>query len=408
MGSALVYEIVYAVSLIVVFPVTTRGLGPERYGQYISMYLIAGFALTWVYAGAGAASVQLILQRKRNPVSVIMTARRQIIALAIPAGAMGAFTTYFLNGSDLVVPALIVFGSDLLIAGLAEVYISAVYARLGVPASVRIRAAGPVLRGTGVAGLALTDSVSIMSLVIVNLTATIFILTLAALAARRIEGEQVSSTSTATSAREVLGLSVMYSTSISTNSIQIEGEKLILASSRGSVEVGEYTAAYRAMSMALIPLRAVSVAANRWFLARDDREGSQVRRSAILSVGTAAYGVACAIVIVLSQPLVAWVVGDEFEMAPDIAVWLAGVPLVQGLADIPPLGLLGLGENRQRMHLGLVTAGLAAVGYLVLVPWLGWRGAAIGTYLSEALSILAGWWLLLRCQRRSDQRHKRA
>jgi O-antigen/teichoic acid export membrane protein len=403
-GSALVYEIVYALSLMVVFPLTIRGLGTEGYGQYASMYVIAGFAITWVFAGGGAAAVQLILQRERNPASVVRAAHRQVVATALPAGLIGAVLTYVLLGSDLVGPAVLVFGSDLLIAGLAEVYISAIYARLGVPASVRIRSCGPILRAAGVAGLALTDSISITSLVVVNLASTIAILGLAYLAARRVMAEQVSPTSSATSAREVFGLSMMYSTSISTNSVQIEGEKIILAASRPSSEVGEYMAAYRVVSVAVIPLKAVNVAANQWFLPRDDREGSQVRRSSILSAATVVYGVVCAIAIVLGQPIIAWVVGDEFEAAVQIAVWLAAVPLFQGLAEIPPLGLLGLGENRNRMLLGLVTAALATVGYLVLIPWLGWQGAVIGTYLSETLSILGGWWLLLRCQRRSDQR----
>ena len=47
---------------------------------------------------------------------------------------------------------------------------------------------------------------------------------------------------------------------------------------------------------------------------------------------------------------------------------------------------------------------MAIVAYLALVPSLGWRGAVLGTYISETAGIVAGWLMLVRYQRIADRR----
>jgi hypothetical protein len=54
--------------------------------------------------------------------------------------------------------------------------------------------------------------------------------------------------------------------------------------------------------------------------------------------------------------------------------------------------------------MGLATSSVALVAYLALVPAFGWRGAVIGTYLSETAAIVVGWVLLVRYQRVADRR----
>jgi O-antigen/teichoic acid export membrane protein len=401
-SNALVYEVVFAVSLAVIFPLTLRGLGPTDYGSYATMYAIAGFAITWVFAGTGQSVVQLIVQRHRDPRSVVSTARRQVAVVALPAGLVGLALTRLILGQDLLGPALILFGSDLLIAGIAEVHLAAVYSTLGVAASVRIRAVGPIVRAVGVASLFAVNAITVTSLILVNLAATVAILATALVVSRSALGQPTESTGSSTSRREVRNLSTMFSTSMSTNAVQNEGEKFILASFRPLSEVGEYQAAYRVVGVTLIPLNAVYVAANRWFLARHDRAGGQVRRSALLSIPLLCYGLACALAIVIGQPIIEWLVGPEFEAAATITLWLAAVPLLHALADVPPLGLIGLGENRLRMYLGFCTSAVALLAYLALIPHIGWKGAVIGTYVSELATIGGGWFLLRRCQDRHD------
>jgi O-antigen/teichoic acid export membrane protein len=120
------------------------------------------------------------------------------------------------------------------------------------------------------------------------------------------------------------------------------------------------------------------------------------------------YGVLAAIAIFVCRDLIQWVAGDEFDEVAVIAAWLCLIPLLHGLAELPPMGLLGLGRNRARVVLGLATSAVALVAYLALVPAGGWRGAVIATYLSETAAIIGGWVLLVRYQRVADHRTRRS
>lgn len=399
--AALIYEVVLLVSLMVIFPITVRGLGTAEYGEYTTIYVIAGFAITWVFAGASASVLQLLMQRHRTTESVLALSRRQVLYSAIPAAGVGLVLTVWVLGADLILPTSIAFAGALITMGLAEMNIAVVFSHRGVAAASRIRMIDPVVRAVGVALLGLTGNVALVPLVLVNWVATSIVLVVSGVVRRRIAEDDVPRTPA--TGREVLGLSSLYSTSMTTNAVQNEGEKFILATFRPVSEVGEYQAAYRIVSTSMMPMHALQVAAARWFLPHDDRPGAHVRRSALVSAATGAYGVVCAVGIVIFQPVVRWVLGPEFEAAVTITLWLALMPLFQGLAEIPPLGLIGLGENRARTVLGVGVAAFAVVGYLILVPSFGWKGAVIGTYVSEAASIGVGWWYLLRAQARRDR-----
>jgi O-antigen/teichoic acid export membrane protein len=189
---------------------------------------------------------------------------------------------------------------------------------------------------------------------------------------------------------------------MSTNVVQGEGEKFVLATYRPASELGEYAAAYRVVQISLIPMGALMGAANRWYMQKDDRPGGQRERTKRLSVVVAAYGIAVAAAILLGADLIQWVVGPEFTEASTIAVWLMLLPLLHGLSDLPPMGLLGLGRNRERMVMGFGTSLASILCYLALVPPYGWRGAVVGTYVSEVAAIAAGWILLVRFQKSAD------
>jgi O-antigen/teichoic acid export membrane protein len=106
--------------------------------------------------------------------------------------------------------------------------------------------------------------------------------------------------------------------------------------------------------------------------------------------------------IFVARDFFQWVAGSEFDDVALMCAWLAFLPLFHGLAELPPMGLLGLGRNRERMLMGFATSIVAIASYLALVPSLGWRGAVLGTYMSETAAIVAGWVLLRRYQRIAD------
>ena len=401
--STLSAEIVVLVSMAVTFPLITRGLGVDLYGKYTVLYLISGLAGLWVFAAPSAAAVQLILQLDRESAKVRRLGRRQVLVTAAPVAVVGTAVVVGLYGSSMLAPAILVLAVDFILSGLANIELAVIFSVDGVVRSTRIRILHPALRAAGVVALAVGGVITIVSLVSVNIAASAVLYLCSRRAGRRPRRSAELGTSDPRAA-ELVRYSSFYATSMSTNAVQNEGEKVVLASTRPSAEVGQYAAAYRIVSLTLVPFSAVLAAANRWFLMRDEREGAQLARAARLFVPITLYGVVASAAIFLGRNMIQWVAGSEFDEVATIAAWLCLLPLLHGLAELPPMGLLGLGRNRERMLMGFATSAVALCAYLLLVPSLGWRGAVIGTYLSETAAIIAGWVLLARYQRIADRR----
>lgn len=399
-ASTLILDIISLGSLLVIFPLITRGLGPDQYGEYIILYLVFGLIGLWIYAGPSAALVQLIMQLDYDTAELLRLAKRQVYVAGLVGGSVGTAIGVALLGWDLILPALMVLVADFIITSLANLNLATVYAVEGIVRSSRTRIILPLLRAPGVVALALWDRISIVTLISLNITASVILLARSAQIVRR--RLPPTGQGRAPTAKVMIGFSSYYSTTMSTNSVQNEGEKFILAMARPALEVGQYAAAYRVVSTSLLPLGALIAAANRWFMVPDDREGAHRLRALRLTVPTVAYGVVAGIGIVMGRDVIERFAGSEFDDAGLIAVWLCALPLLHGLAELPPMGLLGLGRNRERMLMGLAASAVAIVSYLVLVPLLGWRGAVLGTYISEIASIVIGWALLVRYQRRVD------
>ncbi|WP_420450781.1 lipopolysaccharide biosynthesis protein [Ilumatobacter sp.] len=432
LSAAVGFQLVSIVSMAVIFPITTQALEPSGYGEYTTLYVIAGFAISFVYASGSAAIVQLVLQRRRTTLSVHHRGRIQVMVLAAPFAVIGSLASIVLFGPQIALAAVIVFGSDLILAGLAEVNLAVIFAVRGVSRATAIRLVLPVLRAAGTVALAVTGSVTIVNLVIVNSLATVVMLVASTLAVRRElaaareAGSARASSDPArpttpdgaveahdgasdpdpredTTGRELARLTGVYVASISANTTQDQGERLVLASLRPRAELGEYAAAYRLVDLVLLPLSALNVVATRWVLPETSRRGVHVDRARRMSIPVAAYCLVAGAVVVLARPVVRLIIGEEFDLALEMVVWLSGFPLLRALADIPAIGLIGLGRNAARMWLGISGAVFALASYLVLIPWIEWRGAVVGTYLSEAATLIGGWILLMRFQARADR-----
>ncbi len=397
------YELLLSASALVIFPIVASRLGPADYGLYTTLYVISGFSTLWVWAGSTSALVQLLLRANRTVESVLRTTRRHTLRLAAPALPIAVGVALAIFGVDALLAALVILSTELLVTGRAETNLSTVFSLAGPRSSTRARAVLPVSRVCGVLALAALDAVSVVNLAIVNLLAALILWSVSRRALATSLRCDDRAEQTPATPQEASQLARLYATSMSTNVVQDQGDKFVLAATRPQVEVGEYGAAYRVVSFAFLPLHAVNLAANRWFLRRDDRPRSHLDKALKLLVPTSIYGIVSGVAIVVARPLTELLVGPKFEEAAQISVWLCGFPLARGLADIPVMGLLGLGENKVRTVLGVVGAFATVLVYLALVPTLGWQGAVIGTYVSEALTSSAGWALLVSRQRRRDR-----
>ncbi len=149
---------------------------------------------------------------------------------------------------------------------------------------------------------------------------------------------------------------------------------------------GTYSAGYRAVVVALVPLRAVLMSTYARFF-RVGRDGvHETARLARRLIGPCvAYALFAAAVMVVAAPLVARLFGPGFGDTASVVRWLALLPLCRAISGLYGDALTGAGLNRLRMRVMIGTAACNVIANVVLIPHYSWRGAAMATMGSESL-----------------------
>ena len=98
-----------------------------------------------------------------------------------------------------------------------------------------------------------------------------------------------------------------------------------------------------------------------------------------------------------------WLLGEEFRASAEIVRYLCALPAFMLLRHVAVLTWWT--SNRPQIATGLQVTGAAVnvVANLVLIPRLGWQGAVVSVYASEAIMSVAGWaaWLAAGAERRT-------
>ncbi len=406
-ASALLFELVLAAATFVTFPLIVRSLGSAEYGEYNLIYTFTGLAGAWVLSSGGVALVQLLVQRKTNLDQSVHVAHRQVLMFAPPFGGVLFAVTVWKLGAGVIPAALIIFATELVITGWSEINLNALYAHRGQTPVTNIRMAAPIAKVIGVLALFAVGEINLLSLAIINMIAATVAMLLSVRAVSRMhryEGMLDLDSQTMMSPKELRHYSFMHATTMTAYTLQNDGDNIALGLFRSKEELGEYAAAYRLVSTAMLPLRAVMTVSYRYFLQHDDnKNGQHLRRAKKLMVPTGAYGLLCGIGVFVFLPVTKWLLGPEFKEAAEITLWLCAFPIMRAAVDVPLLGILGLGRNRVRMTIGLLGATVAVTAYVLLVPPFGWRGGVIGTYISEIVVATVGWIPLAVLERKHDQ-----
>jgi O-antigen/teichoic acid export membrane protein len=162
--------------------------------------------------------------------------------------------------------------------------------------------------------------------------------------------------------------------------------------------------AYRVVQMGLLPLGAFIAATHTRILEQvKDSRRYHLRLARRYTVILGAYSVVATALLILCAPLIPYLVGHQFDGSVDMTRWLAPLILLRSLAAAPMNGLLGLGRNTVRLIGMVVIAVISVVLYIVLVPTVGWKGAAVGTSLGEVLNVIFSWGALRHYQRKHDE-----
>ena len=163
-------------------------------------------------------------------------------------------------------------------------------------------------------------------------------------------------------------------------------DKVFLARWAGAAELGAYTAAYRLVVMAFLPIRSLLEASATQFYRSGAAglERSYVVTRKLLKLALP-YGAAVGVVMVLAAEWVPHLLGPSFSSMTPMLRALALLPLIQAIHYAFSDALTGAGLQRVRTRLQWLTAAVYVGAAALLVPGLGWQGAAAVCVLSESL-----------------------
>ncbi|MEJ0039312.1 MAG: lipopolysaccharide biosynthesis protein [Gammaproteobacteria bacterium] len=180
-------------------------------------------------------------------------------------------------------------------------------------------------------------------------------------------------------------------------------DKVMLARTALSPELGAYTAAYRLVTMAFLPVRSLLDASASQFyrhggdgIARSDAFARRVLRIALPC------GLAGAALILIAAEIAPLVLGASFRSATPMLRVLALLPIIQSIHYVYSDALTAAGFQKLRTRLQWFVAAVYAVLAFALVPAFGWRGAVAVCLVSELLlAVLVV--LAVRRRLRTDQ-----
>ncbi|APZ43970.1 oligosaccharide flippase family protein [Acidihalobacter ferrooxydans] len=183
-----------------------------------------------------------------------------------------------------------------------------------------------------------------------------------------------------------------YALGSASGKVYVDIDKLMLARLGGLEAAGVYSAAYRFVDMAAIPLAGLyGASVARFFRAGEQGVGSAARYALKLLPVPLAYAALTGAVFFVSADLLPWLLGADYAGAAEALRWLAWLPLLSVPRDLLQQAFIGA----DRQHVFVLVMGCAALLNIVLnlwaIPRWGWQGAVGATYAAEFFMIA---WLL--------------
>lgn len=389
------------VGTVLSFTFLGRSLGPEGYGGYASLYAIVGPLVTLAASGVTLALLQHVVRDKED----LATTARSCLTLSLVLGSLltvvGVIAAHFIVKEVAIVAIVAILATEFVTMPLVHLAATTVQSVSGFSASAPLRLIVLGARIVVLTVLYFTATLTIASLglsmlVVSGLAGGYFLWKVG----RRYDFPYRPGAVKVHHLRSNL----VYSGGISADALGNEGDKLVLASNGFVVQTGLYAAAYRIVQFGLVPVGSVIQATHARFLQHDEGvRGQHLHRALRYGAVGAAYGVVFAIGISLVAPLLPIVLGDEFEESVTIVRWLSPIVLLRAVGSCSINGLMGLGKVGLRTILLATNAAFAMVLYIVLIPSMGWKGAAVGTLVGEVVSVIMTWSALVICQRKADR-----
>jgi O-antigen/teichoic acid export membrane protein len=182
------------------------------------------------------------------------------------------------------------------------------------------------------------------------------------------------------------GEAAHFSFGISAKAFYTDFDKVVLARTALSAELGAYTAAYRLVTMAFMPVRSLlDASASQIYrhgadgIAQSNAFARRVFRIALPC------GLAGAVVILIAAESAPLILGPSFKSTTPMLRVLGVLPVIQSIHYVYSDALTAAGFQQIRMRLQWLVAAVYAALAFTLVPSFGWQGAVTVCLVSESL-----------------------
>lgn len=389
-ASGLAVEGAQLVGTLVFFALLSRRLGPADYGSFSAMYGLIGISIALAHIGPGLALLQHAMGNDMKKVSAHFFS----IYLACVAGAVVIVMVLapFLLPRVSTLTVMLFMVAELFGAALVQLSSTMRLIVTGFHSTVPLQVIPVIVKVIAVVCLFVADALTLRTYGIVYAMAcvvigvTVFLKVTSRLEVprrpRRMRKDYVTTTLTLSSTIWVFNL-------------HNDGDKLTMSANDLRADVGLYSAAYRLVMLAVIPINALVTSSYRTFV--DPAVGHHFRRAAKYTLATTIYCAVAALALIIVAPIaLPLVAGDKYDGAVSITRWLAPLMIVRGFTHFPLNAIMGLGHPKVRLVCIAISATVAMTIYITLIPTMSWKGAVIGSYVSDTVLAILAWVMLWR------------
>lgn len=363
-----------------------RALGDSGRGHYAAIVAWQGVALTLGEIGQSAALTYYISRRRESLISNVRRSRQIMLAGSAIVFAMAvALAPVLAGGSDYVTHAYRVAFAAVVVNG---VFAPFLFSFQGWSLSIWnfLRSLQPMFNLATVGVLFWIGNLTLLSAAYSLLMSTTCQFMVAALLYRRASRAWRGGKAPAD---QMLSYGGKYAGSAVPAILASNLDRLFLSQAVSAAQLGQYAVAQSVMSLATPVGNAIASVAFPSFAARKNDEGRLRAEFAVLA--QALLGVAPAVValLVLSPWLIPVVFGREFEAAIELSGWIAPAVVAQGVLAVAGAILRGRGRPGTAGLISTLSLFAATAAMMSAVPWLGVRGAAVGSCVGSVVGIVS-------------------
>lgn len=376
-------------------------LQPAGYGAFLGLTAVVGPLAAFASGGVFLTLLEFISTRE----DTALVGTRSCITLALTIGgisSMLASAIVLLSVPGLAwLTVVLLCTNDLVLGSLFFTLAGLLQIEFGFVTAARARISMHLSRSAMLLTLLATDHLRLLPYALAQMTLLTVVCTVLTIKAQRHLG---GSLYFGRFRWKHLHSTFLYAIGLSALGVQNDGDKFALNRAGYAADAGRYGFGYRLVQLGLLPITALAGSTHVSFLDGSDNR-RPLDRARRLGAIAGAYALVAMLGLWVMAPVAENLLSKQFADTATIIRWLSPLVLLRGLGVFALNGLLGLGKNKLRTRILLTSAAVSVVAYALLVPTHSWRGAALGTLISEVTLCSLGWATLLVQQRKADRTH---